>query len=69
MRFAIPMLLPLFIAVAVAEMIGTEVAQGTLAPLLLRPVDPAGRSVPAPITVTEPSPAPSPRSRSAATAS
>ncbi|MFD2609606.1 ABC transporter permease [Deinococcus taklimakanensis] len=36
---AIPMLLPLFIAVAVAEMIGTEVAQGTLAPLLLRPVD------------------------------
>ncbi|MBZ9714694.1 ABC transporter permease [Deinococcus multiflagellatus] len=32
-------LLPLFIAVTVAEMIGSEVAQGTLAPLLLRPVD------------------------------
>ncbi|UBV41843.1 ABC transporter permease [Deinococcus taeanensis] len=32
-------LLPLFIAVTVAEMIGAEVAQGTLAPLLLRPVD------------------------------
>lgn len=32
-------LLPLFIAVTVAEMIGSEVSQGTLAPLLLRPVD------------------------------
>ncbi|PNY80291.1 ABC transporter permease [Deinococcus koreensis] len=32
-------LLPLFIALTVAEMIGSEVSQGTLAPLLLRPVD------------------------------
>ncbi|AIZ45262.1 ABC transporter permease [Deinococcus radiopugnans] len=32
-------LLPLFIAVTVAETIGSETAQGTLAPLLLRPVD------------------------------
>lgn len=32
-------LLPLFIAVTVAEMVGNEVTQGTLAPLLLRPVD------------------------------
>ncbi|GAA5511359.1 hypothetical protein Dcar01_00066 [Deinococcus carri] len=32
-------LLPLFIAVTCAEMIGAEVSQGTLAPLLLRPVD------------------------------
>lgn len=32
-------LLPLFIAVTVGEMIGSEVSQGTLAPLLLRPVD------------------------------
>ena len=31
-------LMPLFIAVTVAEMIGGEVAHGTLAPLLLRPV-------------------------------
>ncbi|WP_019587779.1 ABC transporter permease [Deinococcus apachensis] len=31
-------LLPLFIAVTCAEMIGAEVSQGTLAPLLLRPV-------------------------------
>ncbi len=35
----LPYLLPLFIAVTVAEMIGAETAQGTLAPLLLRPVD------------------------------
>lgn len=32
-------LLPLFLAVTCAEMIGAEVSQGTLAPLLLRPVD------------------------------
>lgn len=32
-------LLPLFIAITCAEMIGTEVAQGTLAPLLMRPLD------------------------------
>ncbi|MBI0446661.1 MULTISPECIES: ABC transporter permease [Deinococcus] len=32
-------LLPLFIAVTCAEMIGAEISQGTLAPLLLRPVD------------------------------
>ncbi|GGL04760.1 ABC transporter permease [Deinococcus radiotolerans] len=32
-------LLPLFIAVTVGEMIGAEVSQGTLAPLLLRPVN------------------------------
>lgn len=31
--------LPLFVALSCAEMIGTEVAQGTLAPLLLRPLD------------------------------
>lgn len=36
---AVQFLLPLFISVIVAEMIGTEVAQGTLAPLLLRPVN------------------------------
>lgn len=36
---AVQFLIPLFIAVTVAEMIGTEVSQGTLAPLLLRPVD------------------------------
>lgn len=35
----IQFLLPLFIAVSVAETIGSEVSQGTLAPLLLRPVD------------------------------
>lgn len=35
----LPLLLPLFIAVTVAETIGSEHAQGTLAPLLLRPVD------------------------------
>lgn len=35
---AVQFLMPLFIAVTVAEMIGAEVAQGTLAPLLLRPV-------------------------------
>lgn len=35
---AVQFLIPLFIAVTVAEMIGAEVAQGTLAPLLLRPV-------------------------------
>ena len=31
--------LPLFVALTCAEMIGVEVAQGTLAPLLLRPLD------------------------------
>ncbi|MFC4456304.1 ABC transporter permease [Deinococcus sonorensis] len=31
--------LPLFVALSCAELIGTEVAQGTLAPLLLRPLD------------------------------
>lgn len=36
---AVQFLLPLFISVIVAEMIGTEVSQGTLAPLLLRPVN------------------------------
>ncbi|BBN95546.1 ABC-2 type transport system permease [Deinococcus grandis] len=36
---SIQFLLPLFIAVMAAEMIGAEVAHGTLAPLLLRPVD------------------------------
>lgn len=36
---AVQFLIPLFIAVAVAEMIGTEVSHGTLAPILLRPVD------------------------------
>ncbi|UQN06867.1 ABC transporter permease [Deinococcus sp. QL22] len=36
---AVQFLIPLFIAVTVAEMIGTEVSQGTLAPLLLRPVE------------------------------
>ena len=36
---AIQTLIPLFIAVTVAELIGSEVTQGTLAPLLLRPVD------------------------------
>lgn len=35
---AVQYLLPLFIALGVAELIGTEVAQGTLAPVLLRPV-------------------------------
>lgn len=35
---AVQYLMPLFIAIAVAELLGTEVAQGTLAPLLLRPV-------------------------------
>lgn len=35
---AVQFMIPLFISVVVAEMIGTEVAQGTLAPLLLRPV-------------------------------
>ncbi len=35
---AVQFMIPLFIAVVVAEMIGTEVSQGTLAPLLLRPV-------------------------------
>ncbi|WP_425145875.1 ABC transporter permease [Deinococcus sp.] len=32
-------ILPLFVALSCAEMIGVEVAQGTLAPLLLRPLD------------------------------
>ena len=32
-------ILPLFVALSCAEMIGVEVAQGTLAPLLLRPID------------------------------
>lgn len=36
---AVQTLIPLFVAVTVAELIGAEVAQGTLAPLLLRPVD------------------------------
>lgn len=35
---AVQSLLPLFVALAVAELVGTEVAQGTLAPVLLRPV-------------------------------
>lgn len=35
---AVQFMIPLFIALVVAEMIGTEVSQGTLAPLLLRPV-------------------------------
>lgn len=35
---AVQFMIPLFIAVVVAEMIGNEVSQGTLAPLLLRPV-------------------------------
>lgn len=35
---AVPFMIPLFIAVVVAEMIGSEVSNGTLAPLLLRPV-------------------------------
>jgi ABC-2 type transport system permease protein len=34
-----PFLLPLLVALTCAEMIGTEIAQGTLAPLILRPVD------------------------------
>lgn len=37
-NIALQFLIPLFIAVTVAEMIGSEVSQGTLAPLLLRPV-------------------------------
>ncbi|GGK22267.1 ABC transporter permease [Deinococcus malanensis] len=36
---AVQTLIPLFLAVTVAELIGAEVSQGTLAPLLLRPVD------------------------------
>ena len=36
---AVQTLSPLFLAVTVAELIGAEVSQGTLAPLLLRPVD------------------------------
>lgn len=35
---AVQFMIPLFIALAVAEMIGSEVSHGTLAPLLLRPV-------------------------------
>ncbi|AFD25027.1 ABC transporter permease [Deinococcus gobiensis] len=35
---AVQFMLPLFIALTVSEMIGSEVSQGTLAPLLLRPV-------------------------------
>ncbi|MDV6375504.1 ABC transporter permease [Deinococcus arenicola] len=35
----LPLLLPLFISVTVAESIGSEISHGTLAPLLLRPVD------------------------------
>lgn len=35
---AVQFMIPLFIAVVVAEMIGSEVSHGTLAPLLLRPV-------------------------------
>ncbi len=35
---AVQFMIPLFIAVVVAEMIGSEVNNGTLAPLLLRPV-------------------------------
>ncbi|WP_135230084.1 ABC transporter permease [Deinococcus fonticola] len=35
---AVQFMIPLFIAVVVAELIGTEVSQGTLAPLLLRPI-------------------------------
>ena len=34
-----PFLLPLLVALTCAEMIGTEIAQGTLAPLILRPVN------------------------------
>lgn len=36
---SVQFVLPLFVALSCAEMIGTEVAQGTLAPLLLRPID------------------------------
>ena len=36
---SVQFVLPLFVALSCAEMIGTEVAQGTLAPLLLRPLD------------------------------
>jgi ABC-2 type transport system permease protein len=35
---AVQFLLPIFIAVTCAELIGSEVAQGTLAPLMLRPL-------------------------------
>lgn len=35
---AVQFMIPLFISLIVAEMIGTEVTHGTLAPLLLRPV-------------------------------
>ena len=34
-----PFLLPLLVALTCAEMIGTEISQGTLAPLMLRPID------------------------------
>lgn len=34
-----PFLLPLLVALTCAEVVGTEVAQGTLAPLILRPVN------------------------------
>ena len=34
-----PFLLPLLVALTCAEMIGTEISQGTLAPLILRPID------------------------------
>jgi ABC-2 type transport system permease protein len=36
---SVQFVLPLFVALSCSEMIGTEVAQGTLAPLLLRPID------------------------------
>ncbi|ADV66399.1 ABC transporter permease [Deinococcus maricopensis] len=39
MLTAAQFLLPLFISITCAEMIGTEIAQGTLAPLLLRPLN------------------------------
>lgn len=34
-----PFLLPLLVALTCAEVVGTEVAQGTLAPLILRPIN------------------------------
>ena len=34
-----PFLLPLLVALTCAEMIGSEISQGTLAPLMLRPID------------------------------
>lgn len=39
MLTAAQFLLPLFISITCAELIGTEIAQGTLAPLLLRPLN------------------------------